>query len=154
MRMEFLKKKLSARYRMNFNHIEAFEYSNEQLDDSNAFSCKKWNAFNAVTNCLNAKAKIHFLGKSFGEIITKPLENANHMNYIFNHLGTFMFNKGKRTFRVETAIPFLSNCLLRVLTRQECLKVIHTLNKNKPLGVSNIPALAQIFCLVGKVDEN
>ena len=83
---------------------------------------------------------------SFGDVVTESVKMANLLNYKFATLGDFKTSfphKGDVACRNENFIKYFdSNFHFRFITNLECLKTVNTLNPNKPLGPTSIPAWA------------
>ena len=87
---------------------------------------------------------------SFGDVVTESVKMAHLLNYKFATLGDFKTSfphKGDVACRNENFIRNLDsnfhfNFHFRFITKFECLRTIKTLNPNKPLGPTSIPAWA------------
>ena len=75
-------------------------------------------------------------------LITNKQDIDNHFNYVFNQLRAFKFNNNDRKYQVENHHSVPLNFSSRFVTSHGCLRVLLDLNKDKPLGPSNLPAWA------------
>ena len=107
---------------------------------------KKWQIINDTRNSKKTSNVINCLRNSFGDVVTESVKMANLLNYKFATLGDFKTSfphKGDVACRNENLIKNLdSNFNFRFITKFECLRTIKTLNPNKPLGPTSIPAWA------------
>ena len=105
---------------------------------------KKWQIINDTRNSKITSNVINCLRNSFGDVVTESVKMANLLNYKFATLGDFKTSfphKGDVACRNENFIKNLdSNFNFRFITKFECLRTIKTLNPNKPLGPTSIPA--------------
>ena len=107
----------------------------------------KWNFINEARNSLKTKTEIVSLKNSFGDLVTNQKQIANLLNYRFSKLGDYLGVKrmytspipkppGRKSFRFQP---------INILELKK--KHIKSLNVNKPLGPSNIPAWVLKDCM-------
>ena len=100
----------------------------------------RWNFFQDLRNKEKIQTRIHTLLNNFANKITKPMENANPLNYRFSNLGEFIGLQQRNNIPPKTAPR---KCFtFRYITAKETNVLIDSLNTNKPLGPSKIPAWA------------
>ena len=102
----------------------------------------KWNFINETRNTERTNVRKHSLKNCFGDNVTVDLRMANLLNYCFSKLGEYSgvvtnFNPSEHLINVEFQ--------LKPISIYECRKQINSLNNNKPLGPSNIPAWCSQF---------
>ena len=94
------------------------------------------------------KTEIFSLKNSFGDIVTDQKRIANLLNYRFSKLGEYF---GQARQYMNTTSEEIQNnnrkFSLQPISIFECNKHLKRLNKNKPLGPSDIPAWALKDCL-------
>ena len=100
----------------------------------------RWKFIQNLRNKEKTQARIQSLLNSFGDKITKPMENANLLNYRFSTLGEFIGLQQTNNIPPKTAPR---NCFkFRYITTKETNVLIDSLNTSKPVGPSKIPAWA------------
>ena len=108
----------------------------------------KWNFINETRNSKRMKTEVFSLKNSFGDIVTDQKRIANLLNYRFSKLGEY-FGQA-RQYMSTTSKEIQNNnrkISLQPISIIECKKHLKRLNKNKPLGPSDIPAWALKNCL-------
>ena len=86
------------------------------------------------------------LRNSFGDIITYQTKIANLLNRRFSKFGEYLGKQKpytESTHGSKTSSPFT----FHPISLYECKRHLKTLNKNKPIGSSNIPAWTLKDCL-------
>ena len=89
------------------------------------------------------KTEIFSLKNSFGQIVTDQKRIANLLNYWSSKLGEYFGQT--RQYMSTTSKEIQNNdrkFSLQPIIIFECKKLLKRLNKNKPLGPSDIPAWA------------
>ena len=107
----------------------------------------KWNFINEARNSRRTKTSISFLRNSFGDLISEQKDIPNLFNYMFSRLGDFM---GKTVEYTEHNDIKTNEFRFEPIGLYQCKshgKSCKSLNINKPLGPSNIPAWALKDCL-------
>ena len=99
----------------------------------------KWNFINEARNTRRSNVQIHSLRNCFGDTVTDDLRMANLLNYRFSKLGDYS-GVVKKFISSEHLIN--DEFQFQPISIYECRKQIKSLNINKPLGPSNIPAWA------------
>ena len=106
----------------------------------------KWNFMNEARNCKKTKTEINSLRNSLGDLVTDQTKIANLLNYRFSKLGDYLGKQKPYTENShdsKTSAPFT----FHPISLYECKRHLKSLNKNKPIGPSNIPAWALKDCL-------
>ena len=108
----------------------------------------RWNFINETRNSKRMKTEIFSLKNSFGDIVTDQKRIANLLNYRFSKLGEYF---GQARQYMNTTSKEIKNnnrkFSLQPISIFQCKKHLKRLNKNKPLGPSDIPAWALKDCL-------
>ena len=112
-----------------------------QINVFNGFTSEKdkWNFINEARNTRRSNVQIHSLRNCFGDTVTDDLRMANLLNYRFSKLGDYS-GVVKKFISSEHLIN--EEFQFQPISIYECRKQIKSLNINKPLGPSNIPAWA------------
>ena len=108
----------------------------------------RWNFINETKNSKRTKTEIFSLKNSFGDTVTDQKRIANLLNYRFSKLGEYLGQT--RQYINNTSKEIKNNnkkFSIQPISLFECKKHLKRLNKNKPLGPSNIPAWALKDCL-------
>ena len=108
----------------------------------------RWNFINETKNSKRTKTEIFSLKNSFGDTVTDQKRIANLLNYRFSKLGEYLGQT--RQYMNNTSKEIKNNnkkISHQPISLFECKKHLKRLNKNKPLGPSNIPAWALKDCL-------
>ena len=108
----------------------------------------RWNFINETKNSKRTKIEIFSLKNSFGDTVTDQKRIANLLNYRFSKLEEYLGQT--RQCMNNTSKEIKNNnkkFSLQPISLFDCKKHLKRLNKNKPLGPSNIPAWALKDCL-------
>ena len=106
----------------------------------------EWNFMKKARNCKKTKTEINSLRNSFGDLVTDQTKIANLLSYRFSKLGDYLGKQKPYTENShdsKTSAPFM----FHPISLYECKRHLKTLNKNKPIGPSNIPAWTLKDCL-------
>ena len=121
-------------------YLKDYERFQTQLIDSANSSRKQWNLINEARNNSRTGTRILSLRNCFEDVITDSKKIANLLNYKFSKLVEYLLNKPTINQNFQQVNPNMF--LFRFFTTFECRKALNNLNKNKPLGLSTIPARA------------
>ena len=129
------------------DNIEEHRFQDQIKDFNNLESDKgKRNFIIEARDCNKPKTDINSSRNSIGDLVTDQTKIANLLNYRFSKLGDFLGKQKSYTetsHEAKTSAPFT----FYPFSLYECKRHLKTLNKNKPIGPSNIPAWVVKDCL-------
>ena len=106
---------------------------------------QKWNFINEARNSQRCKTSIPSLKNSFKDVITNQTSIANLLDNKLSKFGDYLgsFSNYIETFKFATKKSFK----FQPISIYKSQKVLRSLNCNKPMGPSNIPAWALKDCI-------